>query len=315
MLSLVVGRLVAMVSTLLVSSFVVFAALYVVPGDPVTYLSGGRAQSPEALAAVRSQYHLDDPLLTRYGRWLGGIARGDLGTSLVYREDVTTLIGPRSLTTVLLVGYASAIIVVFGAGLGVHAALRGGWPGGAISVGTTLLLAVPSFLTAIVLISVFAVQLGWFPVFGSGSGIADRLYHLTLPAVALALAAVGVVGRIARAATGAELQSEHVLTAHARGIPPGQILRRHVLRNAAIPITTVSGLIVASLIAGSAVIERAFALDGLGSYLIDAVSARDFPVVQGICLVLVAVFVCVNTLVDLLYGVLDPRVARGAELT
>jgi peptide/nickel transport system permease protein len=167
---------------------------------------------------------------------------------------------------------------------------------------------VPSFVAAIGLIWLFAVRLGWFPAIGSGTGLGGRIRHLALPAVALALAQLAYVARIARAASREELGREHVETARARGLAPSQIARRHVVRNAMIPILTVSGLTIAGLLATSVVVERAFNLDGLGSLLVDAVVRKDFAVVQAVSLLLVTAFVVVNTLVDLLYGVLDPRV-------
>jgi len=155
---------------------------------------------------------------------------------------------------------------------------------------------------------VFTLTLHWFPAIGAGSGFTDRLWHLTMPAVALALAGTAYVARLTRSATNEELGREHVDTARGRGVPEPLIIRRHVLRNALIPITTVAGLTVAGLIAGSVVVENAFALNGLGSYLVTSVEQKDFPVVQAIALLLVAAFVVVNTIVDALYGLIDPRV-------
>jgi peptide/nickel transport system permease protein len=182
-----------------------------------------------------------------------------------------------------------------------------------VIVTTTVLAAVPSFVAAIVLISVFAVKLGWFPALDAGAGFGDRLWHLTLPAIALALSALAIVARVTRVSVREELGREHVQTAVSRGLPGHLVLRRHVLRNAAIPITTVTGITIASLIALSAVVERAFSLNGLGSALVSAAASKDFAVVQGISLLLVTAFVVVNTVVDLLYAVLDPRVALGSR--
>jgi peptide/nickel transport system permease protein len=181
-----------------------------------------------------------------------------------------------------------------------------------VIVFTTVLAAVPSFVAAIVLISVFAVHLGWFPALGPGQGFADQIWHLTLPAIALAASSLAIVARITRVSVRGEFGREHVQTAVSRGIPRRLVIRRHVLRNAAIPITTVAGITIASLIAVSAVVERAFALDGLGATLVQAAQTKDFAVVQGIALVLVTAFVVVNLIVDILYAVLDPTVSLGA---
>jgi peptide/nickel transport system permease protein len=312
-LKFAVRRVAMLVAALLVSSFVIFASLELAPGDPLATLSGGRTLPPETLAQLRSEYHLDDPFLTRYVHWLGGVLHGDLGTSIALREPVSTLIGERAGVTIQLVLYAALLIVVFGVGLGVAAGLRRGIADHAIVVSTTIGAATPSFVAAIVLLSVFAVNLGWFPALGAGNGIGERIQHLTLPAVALALSALAIVVRVTRASVRTEMGREHVQTAVSRGIPSSLVVRRHVLRNAAIPVTTVVGITVTSLIALSAVVERAFSLNGLGAALLQAALSKDFAVVQGIALVLVAAFVVANALVDLLYAVLDPRVALGSR--
>jgi peptide/nickel transport system permease protein len=304
-------RAVMLVVTLFVSSFVIFASLYVSPGNPIATLSGGRSLPPEAIKTLEARYHLDQPLLVRYWDWLTGVLHGDLGYSIVHRQDVTTLIASRAGVTAELVAYAGLIIVVVGVGLGILGGLRRGPVDTGVIVVTTVSAAVPAFVAAILLILMFAVNRQWFPVMGTGTGFVDRLWHLTLPAISLAVASLAVVARITRASVREEEGKEHVQTAVSRGIPYRTVVRRHVLRNAAIPIVTVAGLTVASLIAVSAVIERAFNLNGLGSYLIDAAKSDDFAVVQGISLILVCAFVIANTLVDVLYAFLDPRVTLG----
>ena len=186
MLRFVAQRVGALVLTLLVASFLIFGALYLAPGDPATLLAGGRA-TPAVLEQIRVQNHLNDPVWARYWDWLSGVLQGDLGQSFVYRQSVTTLLAPRAGTTVFLVVYASIIILGVGVTLGLSAALRRRL-GAVVTVGTAVGMATPAFVAAIILITVFAVDLGWFPVFGAGSGFADRLWHLTLPAIALAFA-------------------------------------------------------------------------------------------------------------------------------
>jgi peptide/nickel transport system permease protein len=313
MLRFVVRRLAMLALTLLVASFAIYASLSIAPGDPLSVLTGGRTLPPEALAVLRARYHLDEGLLAQYWHWLTNALQGDLGDSIALRESVTTLIRERAGVTLGLVAYASVLILVLGIGSGLVAGLRRGALDMTIVAGTTVLAAIPSFVAAIVLISFFAVNLGWFPALGAGEGVGDRLWHLTLPAIALALSALAIVARVTRVSVREELGREHVQTAVSRGLPGHLVVRRHVLRNAAIPITTVTGITVASLIALSAVVERAFSLNGLGSALVSAAASKDFAVVQGIALVLVAAFVIVNTLVDLLYATLDPRVALGSR--
>jgi peptide/nickel transport system permease protein len=313
MAAFVVRRLVMLVVTLLVSSFVIFAGLQLAPGDPLAALSGGRSLSPETLATLRAQYHLDDSFLVQYWHWLTGALQGDLGQSIAQRQDVSSIISERIGVTAELVLLAALMILVAGIGLGVLAGLRRGAVDTGVLVGTTVLAAIPSFVAAILLLSVFAVNLGWFPALGAGEGFGDRLWHLVLPAVALAASAHAIVARVTRVRVREELEREHVQTAVSRGIPWRLVVRRHVLRNAAIPIATVSGLTITALIALSAVIERAFSINGLGATLVQAASSKDLALVQGIALVLVAAFVVGNTLVDLLYALLDPRVALGSR--
>jgi peptide/nickel transport system permease protein len=307
-------RLGGLVLTLLVSSFVVFSAVYLAPGSPIGFLTGGRSLSPETIQSIEEQYHLNDPFLTRYWDWLTGVLHGDFGQSIIFRQDVGPLISARVETTLLLVLMSAVLIIVVGVSLGALAALRGGRTDTAVLLGGSVGIAVPSFVAAIVLISVFAVNLGWFPVFGAGSGFGDRLYHLVLPSIALALSSTAFVARVTRTTMRAELAREHVETARTRGIPERLVVRRHVFRNALIPITTVGGLTVASLIAGSVVVEQAFGLNGLGQFLIQSVNAKDFAVVQAISLILVVAFVVVNTAVDVTYTLIDPRVATERGL-
>lgn len=310
----VARRLALLVLALVVSSFVVFLSLELAPGDPLATLTGGRTLPHAALLTLRRQYHLDDPLLTRYWHYITGvILHFDLGTSIQYREPVTTLISQRIGVTVDLVLYAAVLIIVFGVGMGLLAGLRRGVIDNAVVTVSTILAAIPSFVAAIVLISVFAVKLGWFPALGNGSGFGGTIKHLTLPAIALAASAVAIVVRVTRVTVRSELGQEHVQTAVSRGIPWRLVVRRHVLRNASIPITTVLGITITSLFALSAVVEQAFNLNGIGAALVQAALDKDFGVVQGISLLLVGAFVIANALVDLLYAVLDPRVAIGAR--
>jgi peptide/nickel transport system permease protein len=315
MVRFLLQRLLMLVATLLVSSFVIYLSLYLAPGNPIATLSGGRTLPPESVAILEERFHLDEPFLVRYWEWLTGALRGDLGVSIALRQDVSDLILARIGTTLQLVAYASVIILVVGIGLGVLSGLRPGPLDTSVLVLTTVMVALPAFVASTVLISVFSVRLGWFPALGNGDGAFDQFKHLTLPAVALAAASMALVARITRTSVRAEMQREHVQTAVSRGLPRREIIRRHVLRNAAIPITTVAGITIASLIALAAVVERAFSLNGLGSYLVAAAASKDFAVVQGISLILVTVFVVLNTVVDMLYAFLDPRVKLGTRAT
>lgn len=308
MLRSVLTRVAGMAGTLGATSLVVFAGLYLSPGGPLSYLTGGRSASPEQVARIKAQYHLDDSFLERYRSFLGDLLSGDLGTSLVFRQPVSEILGPRLQVTALLLLLALVIVVLTGVSFGLVAALRGGATEKSVVVLSAAGLATPAFVSAIVLIAVFAVQLGWFPVFGAGVGLPDRLYHLVLPAIALALSGQALVARVTRTAVKEEAGREHVETARGRGLPDRVVVRRHILRNSLIPITTVGGVTVASLLTGSVIVEKAFGLGGLGSLLITSIQAKDYAVVQIIALVFVATFVVVNTLIDVLYAAIDPRV-------
>jgi peptide/nickel transport system permease protein len=307
-----VRRLAMLIVSLLVASFVIFAAIYLAPGSAIAALSGGRSLPPESLHVLEARYHLDQPFFVQYWYWLSNALHGNLGISITLRENVSDLIASRISTTAGLVLYSSILIIALGVGLGILSGLRPGLIDTSTLVVTAISAALPAFVAAIVLILVFAVQLQWFPSIGNGVGFLDQVKHLTLPAFALAISSLAIVARVTRAAIREEARREHVQTAVSRGIPTAQLIWRHVLRNAAIPITTISGITIASLIAVAAIVEVVFGLAGLGAYLVESAQSKDLAVVQGISLLLVTAFVAVNVLVDVLYVVLDPRVSLGS---
>ncbi|WP_328707748.1 ABC transporter permease [Streptomyces mesophilus] len=314
-LRFVLTRLSLLVVTVLVSSLAIYGAMFLTPGDPATLLVGGsRDPDPAVLAQIHREYHLDDPFIQGYLHWLGNCLQGDFGKSLVYRDSVAGLIGTRAADTLALVTYAAVIVLVTGTVIGTVAALRGGRTETLVTTLTAGAMAVPTFVMAVLLIWLFAVQLPWFPVYGSGEGFAGTLKHLTLPAVALALTWIGYVAQVTRTAVRAELRSEHVETARSRGVPEHAVIRRHVLYNASGPVLAVSGVGIAGVIATAAVAEQAFGTGGLGSLMIEAASKQDMAVVQAVSLIFVVVFVVINTTVDLVSAALDPRVAqKGAR--
>lgn len=309
----ILGRIGGLAATLFVASIVVFGALYLAPGNPLSFLTQGRSMSPEAIATLEAQYHLDDPLWLQYLRWLGGALTGDFGTSIIYNQPVSQVLAARAPASVLLVLMAAVIVLAIGLAVGGFAGLRPGFLSRSVMAGATAIMAVPTFVAAVVLILVFGVQLKWFPVFGAGMPGLDAVYHTVLPAVALALASVAFVARLTQAAIRQELSADHVQTAVSRGLPRRFIVQRHVVRNAAMPVLTVAGLTIAGLIAGSVVIEQVFQLGGMGQFLVSSVQQKDFPVVQAICLVYVAAFIVLNTVIDLAYALLDPRVGLGRK--
>jgi peptide/nickel transport system permease protein len=312
-LRFIARRLAMLSATLLVASFAIYGALYLAPGSPIAALTGGRTVPPEVLAQLEARYHLNDPFLERYWIWLTAALHGDLGESIPLHEQVSTLIQQRIGVTLSLVLLASMIIIVVGIGLGIAGGLGRGSVDNGVLLVSTMSAALPAFAAAVTLQFVFGVLLGWFPVLGTGDGFLDGLRHLTLPAIALAATSVALVTRVTRTAVREELGREHVQTAISRGLPWPGIVKRHVIRNAAIPITTVVGITIASLIALAAIVETAFGLNGLGAYLVQAAQNKDFAVVQGISLVLVFAFVITNVVIDIAYALLDPRVTLGSR--
>ncbi|MCA1271383.1 ABC transporter permease [Streptomyces rubiginosohelvolus] len=306
-------RVAEMAATLLAASFVVFGAMYLAPGSPASFLLTGRSASPEAVAAINAQYHLDDPFAVRYLRWLGDMAQGDFGRSLTYRTDVSRLIADRLPTTLLLIAMALTVVVAVGLLLGRIAAVRGGATDTAVLISTAIAVGTPSFVAAVLLQGLFAVKLGWFPSSGAGDGFLDTLWHLTLPAVALALYLIGMLARVTRSAMLDALGAEHVTVARSRGVPERHVIRRHVLRNALGTVLTTGGLIVSTLLVCTILVETAFSIGGIGQLLELATSTKDFPTVQAISLIIVALFMTVNLVVDLLLPVVDPRITLGAK--
>ncbi|MEV7617358.1 ABC transporter permease [Streptomyces sp. NPDC089799] len=308
-----VRRVAEMAATLFVASFVVFGAMYLAPGSPASFLLAGRSASPEAIAAINDRYHLDDPFLVRYLQWLQDVLHGDFGRSITYRTDVSRLLADRLPTTLLLIAMALVVVVVAGLFLGRLSAVRGGATDSAVLVGTTFAVGTPSFVAAVMLQGLFAVNLGWFPSSGAGDGFADKVWHLTLPAIALALYLIGMLARVTRSAMLDALDSEHVTVARSRGVPERQVIRRHVFRNSLGTVLTTGGLIVSTLLVCTILVETAFSIGGIGQLLELSTTTKDFPTVQAISLIIVALFMVVNLLVDLALPLVDPRVTLGTR--
>ncbi|MEK9660439.1 MAG: ABC transporter permease [Alphaproteobacteria bacterium] len=310
MLTFAVRRLLVLLTTLLAASAIVFTVLEILPGDAALLILGTEAQD-DTLAALRAELGLDRPALERYLDWVGSMASGRTGTSHTYAVPVAELIGERLAVTVPLAFAAFALSTLIGLPLGMIAATRRNRPGDyGVMAFSQLGMAVPNFWFAILLILVFAVGLGWFPAAGFPGWAEDPLGSvraLLLPAVALALPEAAILARVARSAVLETLGADFVRTARAKGVRDGAILTGHVLRNALIPMTTILGLQFAFLLAGSIVIENVFALPGLGRLVYQAVTQRDIVVVRDVVLLLVAMVVLVNFLVDLAYAAIDPR--------
>ncbi len=310
--TLILRRLAVAVPLLLIISFGVFALVHVAPGDPVRALLGTRPSDPATLAALRERYHLDDPFIVQYGKWLWQVLHGDLGRSINGNRLVLSSIKERAGVTIFLSLISTTIVLLVGILLGMIAAFRRGTRlDRAVIMFGVFGISSPAFVTGIFLLYFFGVVLGWFPTFGAGRGFLDRFWHLTLPAVALALSVMAIVVKITRASVIEQLDRDYVAFARARGLSAARITVAYVLRNALIPVVTAAGLIVIGLLANAIYVEVTFALPGLGSLTIDAVQKRDIPLIQGTTLVFACFVVIVNLLVDVIYTVIDPRIRFG----
>lgn len=306
------GRLLATAGLLLALSFIVFVLLYAMPGDPAQNLLGVRSASPEVLAQVRAQYHLDDPLVVQYLHWLGSVLHGDFGQSIRSDESVLTLLGSRVLLTIQLVAYAFVITVVVAVPLGVLSAWRaGGTVDRGASTAAIVGVGAPAYAVGLLLLYVFGVEFGLFPIYGSGDDGLDRFTHLTLPAVTLAIGLGALVLKLTRTAVLGELDQDYVAFARSRGLSNRKI-QSMVLRNALLPVITSLGLVLTFLFGGTILVEITFALQGIGSLLASSVTFKDVPVVQAVTLLTAAVIALVALAVDLLYFAADPRVRRRA---
>jgi ABC-type dipeptide/oligopeptide/nickel transport system permease component len=296
-----------LVPTLLGVGTLVFAFLHLVPGDPVEIMLGESA-APADVAALRHDLGLDRPLAAQYTGFLGRALRADLGRSIAFHAPVARVIADRYPATLELAGAALLVALALALPLGVAAAAR---PGSAVDVLARVAslagACLPSFWLGPLLILVFSLRLGWLPVSGRG-GIA----HLLLPAVTLGLGMASVLVRLTRASMLAALHEDYVRSARAKGAPEWRVLSVHALRNALLPVTTVAGLQAGALLAGAIITETVFAWPGLGRLVVQAIDARDYPLVQGCVLVIGVSYVAVNTATDLLYRVIDPRLRDEA---
>ena len=310
MMSFAIRRLLVLLATLLAASAVVFIVLEVLPGDAALLILGTEAQD-DTLAALRAQLGLDRPAPMRYLDWIAGMAAGRTGVSHTYAVPVAELIGERLAVTVPLAAAAFLLSTLVAVPLGMFAATRRNRAGDyGVMAFSQLGMAIPNFWFAILLILGLAVGLGWFPAAGFPGWADDplgSLRALVLPALSLALPEAAILARVTRSAVLDTLGADYVRTARAKGLGERAILTGHVLRNALIPMTTILGLQFAFLLAGSIVIENVFALPGLGRLVYQAVTQRDIVVVRDVVLLLVALVVAINFLVDLAYAAIDPR--------
>jgi peptide/nickel transport system permease protein len=307
----VLRRLVATIPVMGVVAIAVFALLHVTPGDPAVIIAGDYATTDD-IARIRARLGLDQPFHAQVAIWLGRIVRGDLGTSIFSGLPVATLIGQRAATTIWLTLFAMLISVGSGVPIGVVAAWRrGSWLDRAVMVFAVSGFSMPTFWLGFILVYVFAISAGWLPVQGYhpiAAGLWPFLSHLILPALTLSVVYMALIARMTRASMLGVLDEDYIRTAFAKGLAPRNVLVRHALKNASLPVVTIIGLGFALLIGGAVVTESVFALPGLGRLTVDAIVRRDYPVIQGVLLVVSGVYVLINLVVDVLYVVLDPRI-------
>lgn len=310
MLTYVTKRLGSLCLSLIVASLVIFACIEIVPGDPASFMLGINAQ-PDTIQALRVELGLDQSLAQRYLGWVGGLLGGDMGTSYTYRTPVSDIVSDRLQVSLPLALYALTLTVVVAFPVGILAAARRGSVTDITVMGATQLgVAIPNFWFAILMVILFAINLRWFSAGGFpgwDAGIFPAMKALTLPAIALALPQASILARVMRSSLLDTLSEDYMRTARAKGLTRRQVLWRHALRNAMIPVLTIIGLQFSFLLAGAIIIENVFFLPGLGRLVFQAITQRDLIVVESVVMLLVFAVILVNFFVDIAYAWVDPR--------
>ncbi len=311
MLRYIFQRLMGMIVVMAIVVTIVFVIVRVTPGDPAAVMLGPEA-TQEDIAALRSRLGLDQSLGLQYVYYIGQLLQGDLGQSIFLNQPVTSALAERAEPTFFLTLFSIVIACAIALPIGIYAAYRrGSFVDQAATTLAMLAASIPSFWLGLILIQVLAVRLGWFPVSGyggPGSSFADRMYHLTLPAIALGVVSSALILRFTRASMLDVLGDDFIRTARAKGLGERRVVMKHALKNALIPILTIIGLTAAVLISGAVVTETVFGLPGVGNLVVSAVLRRDYPVIQGALLVIAALYVLINFAIDMLYLLVDPRV-------
>jgi peptide/nickel transport system permease protein len=298
------GRVLATVPVLFGVTLAVFSMLYLIPGDPVKMMLSEFATSPEQIARMRAQLHLNEPFVRQYGRFVWNAVHGDLGDSIRDRRPVSTEILELFPSTVQLAFTALALSGALGISLGVLAAIRqNSWADVGAMMVARLGVSMPSFWLGLLLIFVFSLHLGLLPATGGGG-----LDHLFMPALALGAGAAAITAALTRSSMLEVLRMDYIVTARAKGLAGASVILRHGLANALIPIVTIFGLQAGQLLAGTVIIETVFGRPGIGRLLVNAILNKDFPLVQGVVLFVATVYVCINLAVDVLYAAVDPRI-------
>lgn len=307
----VAKKLAGLVATVLVVSFLVFAAFAVIPGDPATSMLGTQA-TPEKVEALREEMGLNDPLIERFGRWTIQFIQGDLGTSYSYQMPVSSMIGEKIPVTLALTVMAFLMMVAISIPVGIFCARHaGGFLDRGITVVNQIIMAIPPFFSGILITLLFGLILHWFTPGGYVSytqSVWRFLGYLIFPALAIALPKAAMAVKLLRSSVLSEMKLDYVRTAYSRGNRTKSVLYRHVLKNALIPVVTFLGMALADMVAGSIIIEQVFNIPGLGRILLTSISNRDYPVVQAIIVCIAFLVIFVNFAVDLIYKLVDPRI-------
>ena len=293
-----------MVLVLIVVSILIFALVRITPSDPISSMTKGKTISEETRQELITRFHLDKSTPEQYLIWITGALHSDFGESYQYRQSVSYLISERIGTTLLLTLLSGFIAMVIAIPVGVISAVKmNSWLDKLLSVITLVFMASPVFLTALVLMLVFALKLKWFPAVYQGN-----FREMILPAIALAMNMIALTSRITRTSMIEQMNSDYIRTATAKGIPRWRVIIVYALKNALIPVITVASIQVGGMLVGAVLVESVFAMGGLGDLLITGIKASDYPVVQSVTLLMVFVFLCINLAVDILYAVIDPRI-------
>ena len=307
----IIRRVLATIPVLLIVALIVFALIHFAPGDPAAILAGQEA-TMEEIEAIREGLGLNRPLPLQLGIWFKDILRGDLGQSIISRHDVLTLVRQRAVPTISLAILTEIIAIGLAVPLGVLAAWKANsWIDRTVMVLASLGFSIPVFWLGFLMIYLFAVKLGWFPVAGyynPSEGLWPWFHRLLMPAFATGVIVMALITRMTRATVLEVLKEDYIRTAWAKGLASKTVLMRHALRNAALPIVTVIGIGLAGVLGGLVVTEQVFAIPGLGRLLVNAILARDYPIIQGTILVISFIYVFVNLLVDISYAYFDPRI-------
>jgi peptide/nickel transport system permease protein len=311
MTAYIIRRLLSMLPVMAIVALFVFLLLHLAPGDPAAIMAGDNA-TPDNIAQIRQKLGLDEPIWKQFLVWIASLAQGNLGNSMFWGDPVTTLIAQRAEPTVSLAITTIFVAIIIAVFLGVVAAAKAGTGIDRFVMGFAVMgFSVPVFVVGYLLIFLFAIELRWLPVQGYtpiAEGVLPWLRNLVLPSVALGLAYVALIARITRATMLDVLAEDYMRTARAKGVAGTTLLLKHALKNAAVPIVTVIGIGVALLIGGVVITETVFNIPGIGRLVVDAITRRDYPIIQGVILVFSGVYVLVNLLVDLSYTFFDPRI-------